>query len=140
MNKPGRKTLYTPELADQICEALRNSHKGLNRIAAETPEFPCEQVIYRWRLKYPEFAAKFKDAKRAQIEKIVDQMLERIDCADSKEEVLKMRLWADTVKWLACKLAPAVYGDKSESKITIDGNHDKFVEWAQKQEQADKNK
>jgi hypothetical protein len=56
----GRKSTYTPELADEVCERVRWG-KSLSEVSAE-PDMPSFRAIYRWLKDRPDFRATFVEA------------------------------------------------------------------------------
>jgi hypothetical protein len=125
----GRPTDYTEKLADEICNVISVSPKGLPTLCKENPHWPAPTTIFAWRAKYEDFSNKYTKAKHDQIESLVDDMLE-ISKDDSKDyltdkegntvgnavRVSRSRLQIETNKWLAMKLLPRVYGDSLLSK------------------------
>jgi len=100
-------------------------------LCAENAHWPCRKVIFEWRLNKPEFRDKYELAKREQINSLVDDTLDiaynsaqDADVNDNgkvvmnSEYVARSRLKIDTIKWLASKLAPKIYGDKIQSETT----------------------
>lgn len=123
--KRGRPTIYTPELAQEICDVIASSSKGIRRLCNENEHWPNPDTIYRWISGHQEFSERYARAKRLQIEVIVDEMLDIADDTshDAKlndegkliydhEHIHRSRLRIDTRKWLAAKLAPKIYGEK----------------------------
>jgi hypothetical protein len=130
-----RPTEYCEELANEICETIATNAKGLIALCAANPHWPPCEVIYRWKRRHPEFGLKYAQAKVDQIEPLVDEC---IDIADdlshdnltrynhegeeyevaNNEWINRSRLRIDTRKWFASKLAPKIYGDKVEHKIS----------------------
>lgn len=127
--KTGRPTLYTPEMAERICELVAIHDMGLTRLTAEFPDLPDKSNINKWRRRYPEFRAKYAQAKCEQLEFMTEDILEIADdgkndwmesydknneCISWRvngEHIQRSRVRIDTRKWLASKLAPKIYGD-----------------------------
>ncbi len=116
---------YSEEIANEICETLATSTKGIKRLCEENSHFPAVANVYKWIIAHPEFRDNYARAKALQIECLVDEALERAFDAsrdtyqDEKgndrcdhEWVQRSRLVVDTIKWLSSKLAPKIYGDK----------------------------
>lgn len=129
---------YTNEMAKKICRAVSTSSDGLRKICAKNPDFPSYVTIHEWRLDYPDFAEMFTNAKRIQAEILAEEIKDIADDSSqdtiitydkegnpiekfNKEWVARSRLKVDTYKWIACKLAPRLYGEKiqTEQKVTI---------------------
>lgn len=124
----GVPTTYTQEMADEICETISNSPKGIRRLRKENPHWPNVDTIFNWRLKNKKFAEQYTKAKSDQIDVLVDQILHLCDdkskdfVDNNKGEKIyntphltRMRYKIDAIKWLAGKLAPKIYGDKSNN-------------------------
>lgn len=120
----GRPTLFNEEITEEICKKISTSGKGIKRLCRENPHWPCEDTIFEWLKVHKSFSERYAQAKRLQIEVIVDEI---IDIADNSSEdyyknkdgemvldnehIQRARLRIDTRKWLAAKLAPKVYGE-----------------------------
>ena len=104
----GRPTLYTPELADDICAHLSRGI-SLNRIC-QLPHMPGHTAVWQWLERYPEFASKYARAREVQAEYYADEMVDISDTAD-KENAQAIRVRVDTRKWIAAKLRPKKYGE-----------------------------
>ena len=127
----GRPTLYSAELAEKICNRVMLDPRGLPTICRENGDLPHSDTIYEWIAKNDQFSDMYARAKRAQITMLVDRMIENILIVDGKNEIMKMRLLTDTIKWQACKLVPRLYGDRTESKVDVTvQSQDDFVKWA----------
>lgn len=125
--KTGRPTIYSTELAEEICDVIACSSKGLKRLCNEHKHFPNPDTIYSWRRKYKDFSEQYARAKQHQIEVIIDEIFDIADDTSNDfsissegkeicnhEHINRSRLRIDTRKWLASKLAPKIYGDKPE--------------------------
>lgn len=129
---------YTKELGQEICLEISNSTKGIKKLCDENPHWPSYRHIYKWTIDHPEFGNCYAQAKARQIEWLVEEMLEiAYDSSKDtllgneqrpkmdKEWVQRSRLKVDTIKWLATKLAPRLYGDKLHvEKIDISNDAD----------------
>lgn len=125
----GRTSLYTPELADAICDRIATSSDGLRKICNETEEFPDFATVFRWLAKpeYKDFRDKYARARETQADLLADEIIEIAD--DSKNDtqtdhdgvpivnhdnINRSRLRVDARKWKASKLAPKKYGERLE--------------------------
>jgi hypothetical protein len=106
----GRPSIYTPELAAQICKELALG-RSLRSVCRED-SMPCLQTIFEWFAKYPEFSDQYDKAKKERAETFVEDLTEIAD--DSSLDPQRARLMVDTRKWLACKVLPKKYGEKTE--------------------------
>ncbi len=122
----GRPTKYSQALADKICEQVSISSIGLRKMCTMFPEFPTHESVLLWRRKYPEFSAQYREAKLQQAELFAEDIIDIADddsgdviygengIVQNSEFIARSRVKIDARKWIACKLLPKVYGDKSE--------------------------
>lgn len=124
-------------IAHEIIEAISTSTDGIKRLCKRYEHWPSHETVNQWRLHYPEFADRYAHAKRTQADLLVEQAL---DMAQNNENdviidadgiprsnhaaVQRDRLIVDTIKWVACKLMPKVYGDKQTVDTNITLNHE----------------
>lgn len=127
--QPKKPVTYNSEIAEEICTKIATSSKGLRKLCKENPHWPDYGTIYDWRLKFPDFRAKWFESKRHQVEVLVDDLLEIADDG-SQDSIIKVddngierecynteyvnrsRIRIEVRKWLAAKLAPTMYGEK----------------------------
>lgn len=141
-SKGGRPTIYTPKLAKEICDTIACSSRGIKRLCSEREHWPNPDTIYTWVTNRKDFSEQYAQAKRHQIEVIIDEILDIADDTsndnvvneDGKivtdhEHINRSRLRIDTRKWIAAKLAPKVYGDKtiSETKVVTTLSHEEAL-------------
>lgn len=131
----GRPTIYSEELADRICELVATNTDGLPKLCAAHDWMPHEDTIKVWRFRNLNFSAKYTEAKRFQAELMAEQVKEiaaerayYIDAEGNQRVdsgfIASQRLQADTVKWLASKLAPKIYGDRQTIEQTVTVKHE----------------
>jgi hypothetical protein len=124
----GRPSLYTPELANSICERLA-SGESLCTICAED-DFPSKSTVLGWVVDDREgFADQYARSRKIQAEVLADEIFAVADDGSNDwqetkfgpmvngEAVQRSRLRVDTRKWYLSKVLPKVYGDK------LDLNH-----------------
>lgn len=133
----GRQTEYTEEIAEQICELIATSSKGLNVICRETENLPAPSTVYKWLSEQPEFSERYARAREIQADLLADEIIEIADDTSNdtlvsdtgeyanKEWINRSRLRVDARKWKASKLAPKKYGDKVD--VTSNGEAVKQV-------------
>jgi hypothetical protein len=109
----------------------------LEEICEQRSHWPTAKAIYEWRIKNPAFGEMYARAKQAQIEVLVSRIFtlarNRDDAylLDEKGNahadgftMNNKKLEIDSIKWLAAKLAPKLYGDKKEND---DKSSDDFI-------------
>ncbi|CAB4121084.1 hypothetical protein UFOVP154_22 [uncultured Caudovirales phage] len=97
-------------------------------------------TIFKWLNAFPEFAEQYARAREAQADTLADELtdiaddgsndwMERKDAEgviigwrENGEAVQRSRLRVDTRKWIASKLKPKKYGDKTETTLVGDPN------------------
>ncbi len=123
--KTGRPSLYTNELAADICRRLAEGETL--RSVCRDKVMPDKATVLRWlgdKAK-PEFRDQYAHARDMQADALFDEALEIADDVsgdwstdkDGKkvldhENIQRSRLRVDTRKWAAGKMAPKRYGDK----------------------------
>jgi hypothetical protein len=128
----GRPTLYSVSLADFLCDRIATG-ESVRAICGDA-DMPNAGTVFDWLRKHPDFAEHYARAREQQAEKYASEIIEiadetptcsvpdpdggvsvRVDAAG----VQRNKLRVDARKWIACKLLPKVYGDKTA--ITGDG-------------------
>lgn len=118
MAKVGRPSTYTQELTDIICAELAEG-KSLRTIL-KAKDMPVMSTVFLWLRTNTSFSEQYARAKEEGADAMVDEMLSLADEAvQDSAAVNKARLQVDTRKWIASKLKPKKYGDKTD--ITTDG-------------------
>lgn len=122
----GRPTLYTPELAQEICDVIASHPNGLTRLCNERPHWPHSANIFIWLRRHPEFREQYTRAKVDQVDVSINLMQEMMDephhysdeKGNDRVDVSLLRVKYDAIKWQASKLQPKQYGDfvKEENK------------------------
>lgn len=118
-NKGGRPSIFTQELADNICEQLA---MGISmRTVCLADDMPAIATVFKWFRTKPEFLSQYARAKEESADAlfeetvdIADDSLKEAHAADPKASgavVQAMRLRVDTRKWMMSKMKPKKYGD-----------------------------
>lgn len=119
-----------PETVDRIMQYIaggKSIRDALKCVRTEGYRPVPTRQGFLWRVfANPDLLDHYRRAKAAGIEATVDTLRARItaagkDCTDSTRlhaEIARCRLYVDTVKWEASKLAPKVYGDKLQHEHT----------------------
>lgn len=75
----GRPTLFTPELAERICDAVATNAKGLDWICENNPDFPSSRTVSRWQAKDETFCQELTRAGARRADILFDEMLDIAD-------------------------------------------------------------
>jgi hypothetical protein len=113
----GRPTIYTVELGNKICDAVKNSVRGLRFICEDNKDFPSVHTVRDWLFnnKFPEFTRHYDDAKRFQSDLMADEIIEVSYNAHEHSQsgrVDKAKLQVESLKWVASHLKPKKWSDK----------------------------
>lgn len=107
--KRGRPTLYTDEIAKEICDRLA-AGESLRAMCSEDDRLPHESTVRRWDVEDVEgFSTRYARARAFQADHYADRI---VDGALNATDAALGRLHMDALKWAASKLAPKRYGDK----------------------------
>lgn len=132
----GRPSLYTPELADRICDLVSTHGISLRRICEKYPDLPHSDTINEWRAKKNEFSAQYLAAREKQAHILFDTSFEDIEeikhyyyediksgatCVDAGI-VAAQRALANHKTFMASKIRPKDYGDKQIIEQTTSEN------------------
>lgn len=115
----GRPSVYTPELADEICARLANGESLRAICASDRDDFiPHIGTVLRWVAEDETFREQYVRAREIQAETLADDIISIADGpkgADDSIKTARDRLRVDSRKWVASKLLPKKYGDKVEN-------------------------
>lgn len=127
-----RPTKYTEELATAICTEIATTTDSLRTICKRLDISVATVLNWLKDESNPSFLAQYARAKEEQAELLVEQILEIADYTEKdtvytefgekadKEWINRSRLRVDARKWLASKLLPKKYGDRTD--INLSGN------------------
>lgn len=99
---------YTSEVAAAICSRL-SAGQSLVRICADA-DMPHRDTVYAWLGRFPEFSDRYARAREEQADHYADEI---IAIADGEGDTNDKRLRVDARKWIACKLKPRTYGERT---------------------------
>lgn len=110
----GRPSSYSEEIADEICEAIAKG-EALHKLCEERDDFPAEGSVYRWLEKHENFREKYTRARERQAERRAEEL---ILIADTEKDAAIARNRIEARKWIAAKLLPKKYGDRTVTELT----------------------
>ena len=99
----GRPSLYTEQLADEICELM---YDGLSLIKACDALELKRSTVWHWMEQHPEFAAKCARARDALIEVRLDKIADKIE--KGKADPAHLRIEVSHEQWVAERMRPRV--------------------------------
>lgn len=111
---------FSLEIVDVICDGIREGQSLRTILGA--PNMPSIGKVYAWLSVFPEFNARYKEAKKQRADVYFDSALSIALEPRSKDDVPAAKLAVDTLKWAAEKSNPEVYG-KVEDKGNKGGNN-----------------
>lgn len=107
----GRPSDYTQETADAICERLADG-ESLRTICL-SDEMPSRAAVFRWLGANDAFRDQYERARDAQADALADEITDIADGESDNADPQRDRLRVDARKWVASKLKPKKYGDKT---------------------------
>jgi hypothetical protein len=134
-HKPnGRPSEYNPDVGSAICERIA-SGESLKSVCRDEG-MPAHTTVLRWALTNPDFRNQYATAREMQAEILADELLEIADDGrndwmekqdqngamtgwrENGEAMRRSQLRIETRKWVAAKLLPKRWGDKTTTEIT----------------------
>ena len=125
----GRPTLYSNELAAEICERISNGESL--RSVCDDARMPSRRIVMYWLGEHDKFREMYRMAREVMFEEIpeiadtpmigkkvttkADGTVETVE-GDNTE---RSRLRIEARKWYLSKLAPRKYGDKLDVAHTV---------------------
>lgn len=111
----GRPSSYSEEVADAICERMING-ESLVKICLDD-KMPSRAAVYRWFDARPDFEARCARAREGLAEARVDEIEDLAD-ATTEANAHSMKVKISTKQWVAMKMAPRIYGDRTRTEVT----------------------
>jgi hypothetical protein len=109
----GRPSIYTPELAAEICRRLAEGD-GLLKIC-KADDMPARSIVLVWQHEREDFRAAIARARVAQGHAMAERAQAIIDdcvAGNIAADVARVALYG--LQWQASKLHPAAYSDRLE--------------------------
>ncbi len=115
--RPGRPSKYTASMAERICERIAEG-EPLTRICRDE-QIPAYRTVLGWRVANEEFQHMYARAREDAADTLADQIRELAGRVEKGElEPNAGRVAIDALKWIASKLKPREYGDRSRMDLT----------------------
>lgn len=133
--KIGRPSIYSEELANEICVRL-GLGESLRKICLDE-RIPSMATVMTWLSRKPEFLEQYTRAREIQAETQFDELIDIVDQHPDLAHVVGkdgelievkfdssyvawMKLRVDTRKWTAARMAPKKYGEQKTAEETND--------------------
>ncbi len=113
-----RPTKYSKELAEEICRVIASTSEGLCQLCKKRPHWPWKATIKRWRKECPEFQKRYKAAKEAQTQVIVDDAVKII--GNSVNAYITTKQGRRVVNHNFVRLAKLIVETKAWLKSSVD--------------------
>lgn len=88
---------------------------------------PDTSTVFRWLAKHEDFREQYARAREEQAETHADEIIDIAD--DFADDPNSRRVRIDARKWIASKLKPKKYGDKTDHNVAVNGKLE--ISWAQ---------
>lgn len=116
----GRPSTYTPEIAEAICNALREG-RSLRAWCKEEGN-PCYSTVFKWLEQQEGFADSYARAREVQAHNDADRInavAEQLELGAMAPDVARVIVQA--MQWTAARRLPKAYGDKLSVGGEADG-------------------
>ncbi len=115
----GRPSLYTPELAELICERIVNG-EALAGICRDTA-MPAPRTVNYWLTRRAEFLHMYSWACVLRRDLLMDEILEIADSVEASEPALRRaRLRIAARKWHVGRVEPRKHKHRPERRFTFE--------------------
>jgi len=110
-----RPLYYSPALADEICRRVTEGDT-IREIAAD-PSMPTMHLILDWRVRYPDFRARYEQARMDSAHIMEYDMLTVAASATTRDQAACARVRTDAMRYVMGKRSPREYGEKVDVNI-----------------------
>jgi len=104
-----RSLEFKQETADIVCELIADG-KSLRSIC-KRDDMPTTSTVCKWLSLVPSFAEQYARAREMQADALADEITDIAD--DTTGDPQRDKLRVDARKWVAAKLKPRKYGEKT---------------------------
>lgn len=128
------KSQYTEEMANRILEAISSSANGLDKICTTNPDFPAPSTVRAWLRANEDFQTRYTRAREDQADFIADEIMQisdelHGDLGLTHEQIGAAKLRMEARKWVAAKLKPKKYGDRTDVTTNGESLNNPFLEF-----------
>ena len=107
-----RPSIYSEKLVDRMLEEIASGRSVIG-LCREEEWTPNAETWYRWLYKIEGLSNRYAQAKSVQSEREADIILDIADNATNQDyQVARLRV--DARKWIASKLLPNKYGERTQ--------------------------
>ncbi len=136
VNGVGRPSTYTSTIAAEICRRIAEG-EPLVKICRD-PAMPAYRTVLGWRVTNDEFAQLYARAREDAADTLADRICELAERVEKGElDAHAGRTAIDALKWVAAKLKPKVYGERSHLEVSgglkVETVKDHAPEWMRDQ-------
>lgn len=124
-NRGGRPSIYTPAIADEICQRIE-AGEALVNICNKSAHLPAPHTVRQWlcdpdQTRYNGFAINYARARESQADTIYEE-IQDIEAKVQSGEIDPQagRVLIDSKKWRAGKMKPKKYGDRVDIAVDPD--------------------
>ena len=115
---------YNPAVAQEFFERICEGESVIG--ICRDPTMPSFSCFYRWRKRFPEFAAMMREAREIQADRFCDLGWEIAE-AVTPETAYATQVKLGQLRWTAGMLAPTRYGRTKPVELVADGADRDFV-------------
>lgn len=134
MAEVGRPTSFNDDVAAAILERMADG-ESLRTICADDG-MPNRSTVFRWLSQFPDFRDQYAHAREEQADALFDELLEIADdgsndwmerknkddqslgWVENGEALRRSALRIEARKWMASKLLPKKYGDRTQMEVS----------------------
>ncbi len=130
MTSPGRPSLYTQEIADEICTRLATGESL--RSICQSEHLPSDWTVRQWAIEDRDgFSSRYTQARDIGLDVMADECIQIADDGQNDsymddegrkrtdfDVIARSKLRFDARRWYLSKLAPKRYGERIAQEIT----------------------
>lgn len=123
---PGRKSAYSADLGDRICELIAD---GVTWAAIEKRGLCSRRTLATWIRTIPDFHDHYARAREARAEFLVSELevaIKALDGADGHVTINAVRVQTENLRWMISSYYPRMYGQKVSVEVQDSQNQDLY--------------